>query len=204
MIYVLLRPQNEAAISSSGEAWVTRLRGHVVDDDIYPFGGIVLKTIECSGSTTLRQNKTVVKDHTVQGKPIVGNEVSIVQRKVLDKRLGDDGKTTIFICEATQYDAQVLAESRPGWIVQLYQEEAHIPRKSMMEAPVAVSEEPMVISGAGHAVLLKDAKDIIAAGGPPVPITEMGEDDLRNYVTEYKAGYLEKVNDAGASANASN
>ena len=135
MLYVLMRPQADAVIRTDGTSWQNVLRGKKVDEDILPFGGIVLDSVQVS-SPTFREVKTQLVGYDAANKPITREMATVHELEVIDEIVGKGDKLwdeaappTVYVCRPNLPYAEYLASLREGWTIQMFREESHIPRK---------------------------------------------------------------------------
>jgi len=194
MIYVCFRPEEDAMVNEqTGKAWVSRLRGHEIDDDILPHGGIVLNTMELSEPNYISYKDTPVAG-IAAGTTAVQTVISHQTHKVLDTRLGADGKSTVYICEGDEDYARYLCAIRAGWRYLIFNREDQVPRKSQQAAsvqdteaalPTPISHAPIAKAGeTPERIALKaEVRAIRDAGGPKIKLS-VHDDLLRAYIAE--------------------
>jgi len=193
MIYVCFRPEEDAMVNEqTGQAWVSRLRGNEIDDDILPHGGIVLKTMELSDPNYINYRDTPVAG-IAAGTTAVQTQLSRRQHKVLDTRLGADGKSTIYICEGDEDYARYLCAIRAGWRYLIFNREDQVPRKSQQAALTQDTEgalpeiTPSAVGNPGDTeerkALKEEVRAIRDAGGSKIKLS-VNDDLLRAYIAE--------------------
>jgi len=145
-IFVVFRSRSDAQRRSDGRPWVEQLSGYPVDETVSPYGGIILKEVRQSGSNVIYEPVTRVKGYGPEGSPIYSVERVPHKRKVLRTEKGEDGKTTVYVCEPCYYDAEQLAKLRPDWWPGgPFKDESEIPRgRQDLVGEVVREAEPVV------------------------------------------------------------
>lgn len=192
MFYVLFRPECDSMVDPQrGRPWIDRLRGLMVDDDILPHGGIIFKTIDVS-DPNYRTVTDVIVPGIQPGTQDVRPTVHHHTRKVIQKKVGDDGRSPLYVCEATEDDAKYYSQLRAGWWYMMFQRDDQVPRKSQGEVETTETEgalpEPYDKGGRPpddkyRTELKAKVAAIQEKGGPKIKLS-CGNELLEAYISE--------------------
>ena len=139
-VWVVFRSQADSARLPDGTELITQLRGFLVDSDISPNGGLVLREVRVSSPIMFDEQTTQDARGNIIAKRIPR------QLKVLRVEEGADkdwnrNPSKNYICEPDRKYAEYLASMRPDWYCAEYRSEADIPRKGAPRQYAAPTDE---------------------------------------------------------------
>ncbi len=140
MIWVVFRPAADTVPNPNGEPWIAQLRGYEVDNDVMPYGGMILKEVRLSDPVTW-ETVDEITGYDSNGGALIKTHKVRHERKVIRTVQAKDMTSPLFVCEPIEHDARILSSLRDGWWYQAFYKAEDIPRRSVMEAAEKTQKE---------------------------------------------------------------